>query len=82
MRIYWDTGTRTYDSAREVKEELTRRGLLEVSLAPVAVEDTPEAQVHIAMERQRKEGVWRQDPVRRKVVVPKRKECSDPVYVL
>lgn len=62
MRIYWDTGTRTYDSAREVKEELTRRGLLEVSLAPVAVEDTPEAQVHIAMERQRKEGVWRQDP--------------------
>lgn len=50
MRIYWDMGTRTHDSTREVKEELARRRLMEVTSAHVAVDDTPEAQLHVAME--------------------------------
>ena len=58
MQIHWDTGTRTYDNPKEVRDELVRRGFAGGMPAPAAAGDTtPEARLSMAMDWQRKEGI-------------------------
>lgn len=59
MGIHWETGTRTYNNASEVTEDLERRGLAEKTPAwtPVTVTaERLEARFRTAMEWQSKEG--------------------------
>ncbi|GLD67870.1 uncharacterized protein AKAME5_001919500 [Lates japonicus] len=49
MRIHWETGTRVYNSAGEVKQELERRGLAEKTPA-TAAEAGLESRLRSAME--------------------------------
>ena len=57
MRIHWETGTRVYNSAGEVKQELERRGLAEMTpMTAAAATAGLESQLRSAMEWQRNEG--------------------------
>lgn len=55
MRIHWETGTRVYNSAGEVKQELERRGLAEKTPTTAAAA-VLESRLRSAMEWQRNEG--------------------------
>lgn len=59
MRIHWESGIRTYDSADEVMEELVRRGLAKKTAAATDTTATPEPRLHTLTEWQRKEGPHR-----------------------
>ena len=56
MRVHWSTGARTYNDAREVKEELVKRGLIEPTPARDTEETGLETRLSAAMEWQRREG--------------------------
>lgn len=63
MRIHWETGTRVYNSAGEVKQDLERRGLAEKTPATPTTPTTAaaaaaglESRLRSAMEWQRNEG--------------------------
>lgn len=59
MRIFWDSGTRTYNSAKEVNDELTAHGLMKTAPATTAEDSTPESRLRTAMQWRRNEGARR-----------------------
>lgn len=58
MRNHWDTGTQTYNNAKEVREELVWRGFM---AAPAVADTSPESRLSAVMEWQRREGAWRRN---------------------